>query len=274
MVDFPAARPRFPKAQKASIMKLMSCSNLPRVFAIGLMAAGCSFADTVVATYEPAGTQAVLSTQICPTGTGAICVIGTENFDSLGGSFTTDFGTGGQITGTYSGGVDYNAADQYGGAGGTGYYPEVVSSGGSYSLSLTTNTPSVPGVNYFGLWFSALDAGNLLQFYKGSTLLYTFTPADFINMVGPCPSSTNSFCGNPTTAFSGQDSGEQFAFLNFFDTTPGGYFDTVVLSETTEGGDSSPTITRLPISTRRRPPAISLQIPRNRAASGRSWQAA
>jgi len=38
---------------------------------------------------------------------------------------------------------------------------------------------TIPGVNYFGLWFSALDAGNELQFYENNTLLLTFTPVMF-----------------------------------------------------------------------------------------------
>ena len=93
----------------------------------------------------------------------------------------------------------------------------------------------MPGVNYFGLWFSALDAGNLLQFYDKGALVYSFSPADFINLVGAC-TGTNQFCGNPGPPSSPNpnnrnDAYQQFAFLNFFDTN--GYFDQIVFSEPT-----------------------------------------
>ena len=87
------------------------------------------------------------------------------------------------------------------------------------------------GDNYFGLWFSALDNGNDLKFYDGSTLLLDFTPALFQKLTGACP---NAFCGNPNSQFLGQDGNEQFAFLNFFDTT--GYIDEIVFTETTSAG--------------------------------------
>jgi hypothetical protein len=136
--------------------------------------------------------------------------------------------------------ITISVANEYGGAGGTGYFATV--SNNSYTLKLTTSG-NIPGVNYFGLWFSALDNGNDLKFYEKNaggveTLLYDFTPKLFSSLVGACTGS-NAFCGNPTTGgtFSGQDSGEQFAFLNFFDTT--GYFDEIVFTETTGAGFES-----------------------------------
>lgn len=208
--------------------------GLSPVLAIGLMAGGLSYASIIVPTFEPAGVQTPDQSAICAAFPTSVCILGTETFDSwIGGGFTTDFGTGNEITGTYSGDFVSDANNEFGGAGGTGAYPELMT-GGSYSLSLTSNTSDVPGVNYFGLWISALDAGNLLQFYSGSTLVYSFTPADFIALVGACPSASNEFCGNPNmsnhTTNSSADSIQQFAFLNFFDI--GGYFDKVVFSET------------------------------------------
>jgi hypothetical protein len=64
--------------------------------------------------------------------------------------------------------------------------------------------------------------------------LYDFTPALFQKLVGSCPNSSNAFCGNPSGAYKGEDSGEQYAFLNFFDTT--GYIDEIVFTETTSAG--------------------------------------
>ncbi|HME58631.1 MAG TPA: PEP-CTERM sorting domain-containing protein, partial [Terracidiphilus sp.] len=140
------------------------------------------------------------------------------------------------ISGSYSGGFLSFNADQYGGAGGTGIYPEIFASGGNYTLTLTASG-DVPGVNYFGLWFSALDAGNDLKFYENGTLLLDFTPTLYQQLVGACPNASNAFCGNPNSQFLGQDSGEQFAFLNFFDTN--GYFNEIVFTETGGGGFES-----------------------------------
>jgi hypothetical protein len=211
---------------------------------IALIGASASalYADNIQATYEPAGTQTANTAALCAAGTD--CWIGTEDFNSWDGSqpFTTNFPTqystgglsGGAITGTYSGGLIRYPADTYGGAGATGYYPELFASGGSYTLTLTASG-GLPGVNYFGLWFSALDAGNDLKFYNNGTLLYDFTPALFQSLVGACPNSSNAFCGNPNNTT--EDSGEQFAYLNFFDLT--GYFNQIVFTETGGGGFES-----------------------------------
>jgi hypothetical protein len=145
----------------------------------------------------------------------------------------------GTISGAYSGSIDINQSDEYGGAGGIGHYASV--SDGSYTLKLTTSS-GLSGVNYFGLWFSALDAGNDLKFYEKNalgteTILYDFTPALFQSLVGSCSSSSNAFCGNPSGTYKGDDATEQFAFLNFFDLT--GYFDEIVFTESTNAGFES-----------------------------------
>jgi hypothetical protein len=81
------------------------------------------------------------------------------------------------------------------------------------------------GASYFGVWFTALDPGNVLQFYRGNMLLYTFTPQAFMNLVGNCPGSL--YCGNPND---GADYFQQFAYLNFYDLN--GLFDTVEFTQT------------------------------------------
>ena len=161
-------------------------------------------------TYQPAHDQTPDATALCAPTT--VCYVGMETFNSWNGSssFSTDFpalltvgGPTGGIQGDYAGSLTRSSNFTYGGAGGSGYYPTVTDD--NYLLTLTT-LGDVPGVNYFGLWFSALDGGNQLQFYEGSTLLYTFTPAMFQTLVGACPGS--AFCGNPNN---GKDAGEQFA---------------------------------------------------------------
>jgi hypothetical protein len=205
-----------------------------RVAALALAAIALASAD-IIPTFEPAGSEQANQGVICTGATN--CILGVQDFNSwTGGPFTTDFGTSNRITGSYSGNLRVTSADQYGGAGGSGKYPEIFGRDGSYTLQLSTSS-GVPGVNYFGLWFSALDAGNLLQFYSGNNLLYSFTPTKFIDLVGSCAGGADPFCGNPNTTFSGRDAGEQFAYLNFFD--PNGFFDKIVFSETGSGGFES-----------------------------------
>jgi hypothetical protein len=156
-----------------------------------------------------------------------------ENFNSgLGAGNTTHF-NGSGITGTYSGDFSINVPDQFGGAGGTGMYIDTTTpkgNPGSYTLSLSQ------GVDYFGLWFSALDAGNILQFYNGSTLLFTFDAASYASLVGNCPSTSNMYCGNPSGTFAGDDSAQQYAYLNFLDTT-GNDITSIVFTENPAVGE-------------------------------------
>ncbi len=143
--------------------------------------------------------------------------------------FTTDFGTNGAILGTYTH-VDVIPADQYGGAGGTGSYAVSFGDTRGEPYTLTFNTP----VNYFGYWLSALDPGNTASFYgSNGALLFTFNASDVISAIN---SSANpgEYYGNPNSAFRGQDGGEPYVFLNFFDTT--GDFTKVVFSEVNNGG--------------------------------------
>lgn len=205
---------------------------------IGAGAASMLYGDSFVVTYAPAKTQAPNTSTLCEGA--STCWIGEETFPTssvpTSANFTTIDTAGapsGSITGTYSGALTIDAANAYGGAGGSGYFATV--SKNNYTLTLTASGAStgVPGVNYFGLWFSALDNGNQLQFYDNSTLLYTFTPALFASLVGGCGSG-NQFCGNPNN---GDDPNEQFAFLNFYDMD--GYFNKVVFTETTTAGFES-----------------------------------
>jgi hypothetical protein len=176
--------------------------------------------------------------------TATFSTVGVETFNtqavhSYPQSIATDFGTSGAgstITGTYTAGsgakgIQINSADQYGGAGGNSNYI-VAFENTPYSLTLTSDISG--GVNYFGFWLSALDAGNFVTFYgAGGQKLFTFNPQDVINAVN---SSANPslYYGNPNSAFKGQDGGEPFIFVNFFDTT--GSFSKVTFNEVNSGG--------------------------------------
>ncbi|MCS6986376.1 MAG: PEPxxWA-CTERM sorting domain-containing protein [Sphingomonadaceae bacterium] len=161
---------------------------------------------TVIVTIEAPGVQ---------NSTATFDFNGVETFDArplgVGQNFTTDFG-GSEITGQYVN-VQINAADQYGGADGTGQYAVAFPAewgGGPYEILLSTTRPE--GVNYFGYWLSALDAGNRVQFFKGADLVYQFNPADLLARVG---GNRAYFC-NPNAAFAGKNCGEPYAFVNFY----------------------------------------------------------
>ena len=97
-----------------------------------------------------------------------------------------------------------------------------------------THTAAIPGVNYFGLHISALDAGNVVVLKRAGATVITYGPADLIKAIGACPDSKNPYCGNPGPgANTGLNSGEQYAFVNFFDLN--GYFDEIVLTESGGG---------------------------------------
>ncbi len=199
------------------------------IAAVALAALGTAPAHAgFTVTYEAAGVQSPNVAALCATfGNG--CVIGTETFDNrTSGGFTTDYGTGGVITGTYSN-VQINSADIYGGAGNTGNYAVTFSTGG-YAVDLQTTLAT--GVNYFGFWLSALDYGNVVTFKKNGQTVFTFTPQDLLNLVGNCPNVGNAYCGNPADWHA--DAGQPYAFLNFFDE--GGSFDRIEFSENPQVG--------------------------------------
>jgi hypothetical protein len=107
----------------------------------GLAATTSANADTFFLNYEAPGVESTTAT---------FSVMGVENFDGQSSAFSTDYGTAGAITGTYSGSLQILPADQYGGAGGGGKYI-VVFAGGSYQLMLSNDPAKNPdGINYFG----------------------------------------------------------------------------------------------------------------------------
>jgi hypothetical protein len=140
-------------------------------------------------------------------------------FDSLSAGLNTN------VTWTGEGSFDKvyaNAADQYGGAGGTGKYAVVGSQASSSSLLSSTLTLSAAQA-YLGVWISAADANNGLDLYSGATKLVTISAATILTAVGACP---NAFCGNPN---GGQNAGEPYIYVNFFGTS-GTTFNKVVFN--------------------------------------------
>ena len=124
--------------------------------------------------------------------------------------------------------------DQWGGAVDAGY-----SSGSPYSLqgagktvnttTLTLYTPSA----YFGIWWSAGDAANVLDFYSGGAsgnLVAEFTTA---NLMAKLPIN---YYGNPRDR--SLDTAEPYAFINFFGAS-NTVWDTVVFRNSSASGFES-----------------------------------
>ena len=178
-----------------------------------LVAATAAHADTFLRTYELPGVQNTTATF-----SGGV---GVETFDAVGnasGGFVTSFG-GSPYTGTYSPSTRIDDANQYGSAGGVGHNAVTFADTG-YSVTLDKN------VSYFGYWLSALDRGNVVEFYNGATLVGSLTPGNVLASIGGNP----AYYGNPTAPFLGQNSGETYSFVNFYDTD--GTFNKIVFRET------------------------------------------
>jgi hypothetical protein len=122
-------------------------------------------------------------------------------------------------------------ADAYGGAAdalnpkGSLYSLQGAGSGVQAS-TLKLNTDS----SYFGMWWSAGDARNVLEFYNGDTLLGRFTTS---NLMAPLPAS---YDGNPINRSINR--GEPYGFINFFadETTA---WDRIVLTNDGSSGFES-----------------------------------
>ena len=123
--------------------------------------------------------------------------------------------------------------NQYGGTPTSTIYPVQSESGlgGQSPVESTTISLKNP-VSYFGLYWSAGDSGNHLDFYNGNTLVGSFLTSTLMNNL---PSSYN---GNPNSAQKGQDAGEKFGFINFF-ANPDTTFNKIVLSNPSSSGFES-----------------------------------
>ena len=130
-------------------------------------------------------------------------------------------------TGTFNQ-LNIKNADQYGGANNSNYSVQGVGSTVSQT-TLNLNTPS----SYLGLWWSAGDASNVLDFYSGAngtgTLLAEFTTANLLKVL------PKTYDGNPNTGNLGKDAGEPFTFLNFF-ATPENAWASVVFRNSSSSG--------------------------------------
>lgn len=123
------------------------------------------------------------------------------------------------------------AANEFGGANGSKF----VTASDSSPVTINLTTPQ----SYFGFWWSAGDGGNILEFYKGGELIETFKAelmddnfpaiqlgnpyAKYINDAGDV-----GFSKTLVPEDSQANSGEKYAFLNFF-MKGGKSFDKIVM---------------------------------------------
>ncbi|QLE47478.1 hypothetical protein FD724_04655 [Nostoc sp. C057] len=124
--------------------------------------------------------------------------------------------------GSYSNTLILNP-DQYGAAGGTGKYFDVDTNRSGNGQTVSTLNLTSPQ-SYFGLWWSAGDANNVITFLSQGQVVQTLTTADVVSYIAKLPNKT-SYYSNPNSQFQNQNSGEPYAFINFYDV--GGTFDQV-----------------------------------------------
>ena len=180
---------------------------------LGLMGFASNQADAGVdVSFEAAGVQA-------STMSGVI----TESFDGFKpGSYNSLNILGGTLTGMPS--FQVVAADEYGGAGGTGNYFAVGAQSGTTAAALNFNLGNAQ--TYFGFWWSAVDSRNSVELLSNNTVVETLTASDLSGL-------SSAYNGNPN---SGADGGEKFAFVNF-NTTGGTTFDQIrFLNSSTASG--------------------------------------
>ena len=133
--------------------------------------------------------------------------------------------------------IDVVSANQYGGVPAPGYsqgnnYPEIGPGFGTTTSTLTLNKNS----SYFGMEWSAADQYNTVSFFNNGTLVASLNEANVFKQIPagwPSP-----YQGNPNPAFSGQDYGEQFAFINFLGA-PGTSWNQIVFSNNGDTGFES-----------------------------------
>ena len=189
-----------------------------RLLAIGFTLSSFAMsasADDWVVTYELPGVQTTSAT---------LQLGGTETFDNRALGYV-NFGTsfGGSINGQFQGAY-IDVAREHGGAGGQGRFATTNRNPAVFAYSLQLDRP----VNYFGHWLSSLDAGNVITFYKGASMVGSFNMSQLLL---PSLTGQTAYFGNPNPAFLNGWSAEAFVFVNFYRVGTLEGFDRVVLSE-------------------------------------------
>ncbi|MEO5916423.1 MAG: PEP-CTERM sorting domain-containing protein [Luteolibacter sp.] len=161
--------------------------------------------------------------------TSGITGVSTETFTGAAPGYLGSYST---AIGSYSGDSHVIAENIYGGYQEGNYL-------GIYTGESTTLTLTAP-VAYFGFYFSAGDAGNIVELFSGGNLVLTFRTGDLINMlpktVGSQIQAINGSFYN-TADYYGQPgpnqeatNNEPYAYVHFVGTA-GTTFDQIRFSE-------------------------------------------
>ncbi|MEH2149128.1 Npun_F0296 family exosortase-dependent surface protein [Nostoc sp.] len=142
----------------------------------------------------------------------------TQGYSSTG----FQWNEGSKNIGSYQNTLVVNA-DQYGGAGGKDKYFDVDTNRSGNGQKVSTLNLQSPQ-SYFGLWWSAGDANNVMTFLSQGQTVFSMTTADVVSYIANLPNK-DSYYGNPNSTFKNQNTGEPYAFINFYDV--GGTFDQI-----------------------------------------------
>jgi hypothetical protein len=220
--------------RKERIRRHTDCSEFMKkatlgIFVIGLFTGITSHAGLIFS-IEGAGVQA-----------STVPGITTETFDSGSpGAFS-----GSVAMGSLNAGGAKVAADSFGGAFDSQYYALGVQSGFT-AATLSLTTPQ----NYLGIWWSAGDGRNRLEFYDGATLLGSYRVFDITPFLGA------AYYGNPND---GSNAGEPYVYLNFTTTGGNSITELRLLNDSTAGGFE---IDNISVTTQRiNPPGILIPTP-------------
>lgn len=180
--------------------------------------------------------QAAVSIYLSPNGiesaeTSGITGVTTETFEGAPLNYISSYNS---TLGSYAGDGHITAENIYGGYQ-EGKYLGIYM-GEVMTVTLTT------AASYFGLYFSAGDAGNVVELYSGGNLLLTFKTADLINMLPRTEGTqiqaingsfynTQDYYGQPGPN-QGATNNEPYAYVHFVGTN-GTTFDKIRFSEPT-----------------------------------------
>jgi hypothetical protein len=181
-----------------------------------------SFAAIGLCLFVTEKTRAGIISTVSDPGVESSAAINTTSIDfnsvSPGYKGSQSFSLPGSLTATYQGTQFVVAADQYGGASGTGNYL-AIQAGNSVTLNLSATQA------YFGMWLSAADSANQIEFFNGSQLVGSFSAAN--PEIAALPAS---YLGNPNSKFLGSDGAEQYAFVNFYAENATDMFNNIVFT--------------------------------------------
>jgi len=130
--------------------------------------------------------------------------------------------------------------NEYGGADNSDFCVQSANEGSPNNVTKTTLTLN-SNSQYFGMWWSAGDANNYLTFYNGDTIVAAFSTATLLDQLKANSGGNSSpYLGNPNTGTNhGKDSGEMFAYINFFASDADTSWNKIVLYDPNSSGFES-----------------------------------